>query len=294
MADVRTPEGWLSASRMSGMKYMFLEGTSDERFWKLFIDDKVIIPTQVKGWKNVVACVSMFNDNNVKERCIGIVDRDFEDIFPHKEIEAENIFMTDVHDIELMMYESPAWEIALVAINKHCASIPSHRKILDEVYSITDRIGYLKLTSLKHSLNLQFKHQNKDREIELPKLEKLLDKNSEYDYLGDSNMINYLYDYSRGQINGTNIASKDSITKAFNEEILREYHSHELSNGHDVSYLMHYILKKKYLTKHKGISVDLVETALLAAYGNTFLQQTRLYGALEGWTTSNNLKIFRF
>ena len=295
MAEGRTPEGWLSACRMSGKKYMFLEGTSDERFWKIFIDRNVILPQQVNGWKNVVACVRKFNENGEEDKCIGIIDKDFEGIFPHKNIEEDNIFWTDNHDIELMMYDSPAWEHALAAINKHNNSIPSHDVILKDVYKVTDQIGYLKLSSLKHNLNLQFKHQNKDKVIELPKYEKLLhDKKQNFDYKGDDNMIDYLYMYSLQLKGKDNIVSKDKIKEKFTKEKSTEYPSCELSNGHDVTYILTYVLKKKYLPKHENLILDLVETSIYAAYNHNLLQQTRLYGALQAWATSKNLNIFVF
>lgn len=290
MASERNREGWLSASRMSGQRYMFVEGTSDERFWKKFINRNAIMLTQVNGWENVVSCVRYFNNNEAGDYCFGIVDKDFEEIFTHKSITEDNIFLTDTHDIEIMMYESPAWEAAIIAINKHNRDIPTAAELLREAYSITNRIGYLKISSLKHNLQLLFKHQNKDKVIELPKYEKLLDSKRDYRYKDDDNLIDYLYAYTLNQKIG-NLPSKGIIKDRFYEESRIDYPSEQLSNGHDVTYILSYIINNKYLKK-QTISLDLVETSLFAAYHYTFLQRTSLYTAMSIWTANNNIDIF--
>lgn len=118
MAEGRDISAWVTASRMSGKNYFFVEGVSDECFWKKFINKELIQIQQLNGWKNVVHCIRKFNEASLQDNCIGVIDRDFEDLYPYKSVHEENIFFTDFHDIEMMMYMSPAWDFALKTIDK--------------------------------------------------------------------------------------------------------------------------------------------------------------------------------
>lgn len=118
MARGRDVSAWVNACRMSNRNYLFVEGVSDECFWKKYINRDVINIQQVNGWENVVDCVRKFNDESLHNCSIGIVDCDFEHIYPHKAITENNIFMTDYHDLEMMMYQSSALDSVLKAIDR--------------------------------------------------------------------------------------------------------------------------------------------------------------------------------
>ena len=106
MAEGREVSAWLNASKMSGCKYMFVEGVSDECFWKKYINKDVIRIQQVRGWENVVECVRAFNKESLDNRCIGIIDSDFESIYQYKSVHEVNIVKTDFHDLEMILYKS--------------------------------------------------------------------------------------------------------------------------------------------------------------------------------------------
>ena len=72
MARGRDVSAWVNACRMSNRNYLFVEGVSDECFWKKYINRDVINIQQVNGWENVVDCVRKFNDESLHNCCIGI------------------------------------------------------------------------------------------------------------------------------------------------------------------------------------------------------------------------------
>ncbi len=66
MAKGRTEDGWSSASKMSKQSYMFVEGKTDVRFWKSFIDTELIQIQPSDGWMKVINNVNKFNSSNIE------------------------------------------------------------------------------------------------------------------------------------------------------------------------------------------------------------------------------------
>lgn len=285
MAEGREVSAWLNASKMSGCKYMFVEGISDECFWKKYINKDVIRIQQVRGWENVVECVRAFNKESLDNRCIGIIDSDFESIYQYKSVHEVNIVITDFHDLEMILYKSEALDSALKALDKKNKLKEQTGNILNYVFSITDRIGYLRLTSLRNNFGLVFKKENKDHEFELPKYEKVIDsKNGAYD--GDEKLIQYIYSFSNSRL------PIDKIKHEFYNMSVTEYPSEHLSNGHDVSYVMQYVLRRKYGLNEKHITADIIDIALFSAYNMNLLKQTVLYESLNKWAVKYGYNIF--
>ena len=290
MARGRDVSAWVNACRMSNCSYLFVEGVSDECFWKKYINRDVINIQQVNGWENVVDCVRKFNDESLHNYCIGIVDRDFEHIYPHKAITENNIFMTDYHDLEMMMYQSSALDSVLKAIDRKNKINWSYIEVLNHVFGITDKIGSLKLSSQKESLGLIFKKENRDHEFELPKYEKFITNSGDYE--SDDKLIKYIYDYSKSNKRTPEpLPAIDRIITIFNESREMQHPSSHLSNGHDVSYVMPIVLERKFKLKDKHVTIDTIVIALYAAYNMDLLKQTQLYQAINKWEIQQNKNI---
>ena len=290
MARGRDVSAWVNACRMSNRSYLFVEGVSDECFWKKYINRDVINIQQVNGWENVVDCVRKFNDESLHNYCIGIVDRDFEHIYPHKAITENNIFMTDYHDLEMMMYQSSALDSVLKAIDRKNKINWSYIEVLNHVFGITDKIGSLKLSSQKESLGLIFKKENRDHEFELPKYEKFITNSGDYE--SDDKLIKYIYDYSKSNKRAPEpLPAVDRIITIFNESREMQHPSSHLSNGHDVSYVMPIVLERKFKLKDKHVTIDTIVIALYAAYNMDLLKQTQLYQAINKWEIQQNKNI---
>lgn len=291
MAEGREVSAWINASKMSGCNYMFVEGVSDECLWKKFINRESILIQKVNGWENVVACVQRFNEETLDSYCFGVIDSDFEQIYPHKSIAIKNLFMTDLHDIEMMMYKSEAWDSALKAIDKRNRITAKPQEVLDSVLEITDRIGLLKLSSLRHNLRLVFKKENRNHELELPKYENIIDRNGMY--VGDKKLIQYIYSFSNSNKRSRDpIPSVSDLEDRFRYICTDRYPSEHLSNGHDITYVMNYVLRRKYGLTESYISTDSIEIALFAAYNIDLLKQTNLYNSICKWERVYNKSIF--
>lgn len=292
MAKGRVASAWLNASKMSGCHYMFVEGVSDECFWKKFINRDAILIQQVNGWKNVVNCVREFNKEALNNNCIGIIDCDFETLYPYKSITEDNIFMTDDHDVEMMLYHSDAFQSAVLSIDRSNKINVRIDSILKEILQVTDKIGYLKLCSQKDGLGLVFKKEDrKTHDIELPKYEKTI--NAFGYYIDDETLVKYMISFSKNNVtNKDSISNQSTISKSFEAIQNQKYDSFQLSNGHDVTYLVPYILRKKHRLNGNHVNKDTFEIALFAAYDMEDFKSTNLFQSMQQWINKHNYNIF--
>ena len=292
MTIFREPSGWVAAALMDSSftgSYIFVEGCSDERFWKKYLDNQNIKICVCNGWECVVEVIKLLNIKNF-ERCIGVIDRDFRSIQGEDDCNEENLFYTDYHDIEIMMLESDALKSILIAIDRDnkigrvCNY--DYSLILKRLYAVTDQIGYLKLANINNHLQLIFKKQN-NHEIRKPKYEDLFDKHG--NYLGITDLINkvcgFTSSYSSIGIN------RDSVLKAFQKECVNYYDSKQLSNGHDVLCVLSCFVSRACGIKEK-YSQENLESLLYSSYHITDFCKTQLFKDLFGWENKHSKSIF--
>lgn len=292
MQYFREPSAWVAAAKMDSSflgSYFYVEGSSDERFWKKFLDNQHIKICVCNGWECVVDVIHLHNRDGFG-RCVGIIDRDFRYIQKTDDCRDANLFYTDFHDIEIMMYESDAFKHMLIALDRDnrieamCKYNQSF--VLQYLYSITDHIGYLKLANINHHLNLIFKSQI-NHEFRKPKYEDIIDKHG--NYLGVESLINKVCGFT-SSCTSSGIDRKE-VFDAFTKELVNNYDSRQLSNGHDVSIVLSCFFSKKCGIKEK-YSPEYLENILHSSYQLSAFYQTQLYKNLCHWAESRNTRFF--
>lgn len=292
MSYYREPSGWIAAALMDSSfkgSYLYVEGCSDERFWKKFLDTQSIKICVCNGWECVVEVIKQLNIKGF-DRGLGVIDRDFRSIQGEDNNIEDNLFYTDFHDIEIMMFESNALKSVLISIdrNNKIESLCHYDKsvILKRLYSITDQIGYLKLANINNNLQLKFKMQI-HHEIRKPKYEDIIDKHGKY--LGADSLINkvcgFTSSYSSAGIN------RNDVFNAFQKEIVNCFDSRQLSNGHDVMLILSCFLSRTCGLKEKHTD-DQLENLLISSYHITDFNRTRLFGGISDWETKHNQCFF--
>lgn len=234
---------WNNSEKMnSSFKgiYIYVEGITDQSIWvKYAIRDNVRINV-AGGWEKVVAKVTD-NKNN-----IGIIDKDFRDLT--NDIPQEpNIFLTDEHDIEIMMFKSNVFSDVILALNV------TDNNLRNNILTITDDIGRIKLSSIINKWNLTFKRQSnkKKDDFEYPKYEDTIDKNG--NYLGLAKVIERTLVFSKSRIKESDILP---IIQKYNHPLGK------LSNGHDFAIIMQYYLKIKHKKLKYATDLEDMITAL--------------------------------
>lgn len=267
----RKPAAWNNSEKMdSSFKgvYVYVEGTSDLNIWRKYTNKQNVRINVANGWENVVAKVSGCPKN------IGIIDKDFKDLTNSVPKES-NIFPTDEHDIEMMMFLSDVFSDVLLALKI------SDNDLRNNVLTITDDIGRVKLSTILQKWNLTFKRQSnkKKDDFEYPKYEDALDKNGKY--TGIEKIIERILAFSQSRMK---VADIMSAAKKCN------YPLGKLSNGHDFALVMQAYVKVKHNKQRSATNLEeMITSSYLSA---DLLKNSNVYKGVRDYGVKNNINIF--
>lgn len=266
--------------------YLLVEGKKDLKLFNKFISSKISIKV-AWGCENVRDALNILN-NRGHMRSFGVVDADFTTIFKIQN-SIENLFITDFHDIEVMMFESNALQTVVNILGKDAGDKFSDiQKIKEKLFELGVEIGYLKLANIMYDLGLYFKPDKVDgNQLKYKKFVSEVD----FSFLGEDKMIETVIDYSRNRSNKTlNFEEILATLKNVKQEIYDKFH---LVNGHDLSNLLYMYLKKVLRSSNKMlVDFNSIEDSLLMAYETNDFVKTKLYLSLSQWSAANQVEVF--
>jgi len=292
----RKPGAWAYVSKNDDSfkgYYLFVEGDSDVNFWKKFIDRKSVRIRSCNGCEHVKEVVRKGNEE--KTNVLGVIDRDFMGIIQDLP-EEENLFVVDVHDIETLIYVSQAYKDIILALDEG-SKLDNYESekggcLLHDIWGVADRIGYMKLGVIRNSIPVKFSREEKDKIVH-PKYEDILNRKGEY--VGDEGLARKVIGFNETDIQRLkkeNRPTFQQLMKVQEEESRVKIDSYLLSNGHDVSYLMPYFLKRRF-NIDKGWTQELIERMILSSYRKEYLENTTLFKQMEAWGRKREVKLFR-
>lgn len=283
----------VAASQNKSFKgcYFYVEGSSDSCMWRNFLDEKNVKIVACNGWKNVVETVKKNIDaGNI---CIGVVDLDFHTYIPEQEKVHPCIFMTDDHDLEMMIYHSGDYQKAINQFDplgkRQEYEQANDVQVVDEAKAIVDRIARLRITVKKHNLKLVFRKTNKNKDFSYPDYDKALDKQT-LGYVSDEKLVTYMIGWSRNETNAQ--VQPAAVLPLLEQENTNDYDEWKFLNGHDMTLVLTLLLKKKIKLSALG-NAESLEKSLYVAYEKQSLQRTALYANIQRFAEQNNLIIFK-
>ncbi len=292
MAIGREPSAWVNAARMdtdfNGV-YLYVEGESDESFWKKFVNTNNVRICVCHGCEVVILTIETHQKAQVK-KYLGVIDRDFRDFLgtmPNN----HDIVVTDCHDIEMMMYNSDAYRNLIISIdrqNKLGEYESQNGSVLQYVLFLTNRIGYTKLASKKEGELLEFRRE-KNYELVVPKYEGMLDADGKYQ--GDERLARIINAFSSQNTKLVKLTDSQ-IIDLMHREMKNKIDNMILSNGHDVSYLMPHVLRKKCRFNKSGLDKSMIDSILMAAYSKEMFHDTDLYQAMVAWSKDSGSELW--
>lgn len=271
---------------------LYVEGLSDCSFWNNFVHPDNVKVKACNGWKEVVETVQ--RNIAAGNKCLGVVDSDFHYIIPEPEKVRPQIFITDVHDMEMMVYCSGDYVKAINAFDpRGRVSIyenDNNWSLMNAAKEIADKIARLKLTVKRNGLIMSFKYK-KDDTIEYPDYEKMLDRQCQY--VSDDKMIHYLSCFTRDKAKKSPSSENEILSLLQNENAV-QYNEDQLLNGHDLTLLIFLLLKKKIkLSIPSNKSASDLETLLCTSYERAHLENTNLYKVLKQFGDNEGVQLFR-
>jgi len=271
---------WLGSIRMmfNSPKYsvkslVILEGKSDIGLYRAAMPcESIYFDSPCDGKKKVLEYVDIL----IKEgmgKVYGICDADFDHI---RGVSYENIYLTDFHDIEMMMLSREFirrffFEYTLHHIYDSSAAEVLIDKIKDQVFNICYLIGILKWVSYDHRLMLNFKKLGYNCFVSVSGFELSFDIEKYIDHVL--------------------IRSVNKVDKQYLLELHEEYRKKDadlvhICNGHDFTYLLG-LLYRGEISNDTEINQNRVERSLRLTYDLSHFCNTQLYSNIQNIRSSS-------
>lgn len=261
----------ISHPNSNGISFILLEGDTDIRlFRKLFNLDNCKVENIPGGNKKLEECVQTLV--NIYPLIIGIRDADFIRI-NDSEYLINNMFLTDLHDIEMTMLN---FESILNAIVFEYSNLDKsqHLAFKFKLLDVIKHISYLKLLNDRENLELTFSSGFQDlisfanQKIDLDQyLDRVIAK-SPNALIKDKDILKVKIDAIEQQ----------------DPDLL------QITNGHDlINSFAKYFREEE---KRNGFSGENLEATLRMLFNIDFFSRTNLYQQLDNWKNQNNVQIF--
>lgn len=270
--------------------YVLVEGKKDCKLYSKFLDLKNTRVRPTFGCDKLIQVFDILNKRGFDKK-IGILDKDFFEFYGTLP-QLENVFFTDYHDIEVMIFVTKALDDVL-RIYTFQEKVEEFEKktgkgIREIIFELSDKIGYLKLIEKKYGFGLKFKPDTVDGK-QIKYSDFISDKMV---YNGDDSLISSIINYSRNKTDKKLI--NNEIKEKYISEKLNKYESKHLSNGHDISNIVFLFLKKTVRSTNGMLNdYNSVEDSLILAYEFEDFKKTELYKSLLIWSDNKSIPMFR-
>lgn len=270
--------------------YLVVEGKKDLKLYGKFMNNQEIIIKVAFGKQKVKEVIEILTKRGF-DRKIGIIDADFTRI-TEDEVEIDGLFITDDHDVEVMVIKTRALDnvLHIFCFKSKIQEFEKKHKVSvrDQIFGLGKEIGYLRLANKIYDLGLVFKPKNPEgKQIKY----KNFISNKTLKYLGDEKMIGTVINYSVNK--SKNIQSKIIINDRLSAIKEKEYPIGQLVNGHDLINALFILMKKVLSSKNKMLQcTNSVEDSLTLAYEFTDFKTTDLCVEIKNWADKNEVDVF--
>ncbi|MBL1211645.1 DUF4435 domain-containing protein [Geminocystis sp. GBBB08] len=259
--------------------FILVEGDSDKKLYQNFIDESncrfQICKGKPSSKQRVIQVLDILNKHEIKG-IIGIVDADF-DHLENTKYNHNNLFLTDYHDLEMMLINSPALDKLLIEFASEDKLKKLKLDMRQVLLNLSYELGYLRWISKCEQLNLTFNNLDYTKLLDIKRLTTDLDKLIQ-------TVINKTQNYS---ISKEDLLNKINIKKS---DILCKY---QICCGHDMIEILSILLRKTIGSNNANeVSKDHLERSLRLAYEKVYFKETNLYVQIIEWQKNNLTIIF--
>lgn len=271
---------------------ILVESHKDEIIFRKFFDAKKCHFYPQNGKYKLLPVLAILN-KSIKDKVIGIIDADFRRIM-NTIIEFENLFLTDKHDVELMMMFSEAWQNMINHYVNPEKLVQLEKEKKDTLLNILLHIAF-PLSCLRWL--------REDKNLENIKFRRSTNKGIKYvkyqDFIDDKRLtIN-----EQALIRAVENISEQPHFFTKNSQYIEDWNTYqsqkydlgEFSNGHDVLHILSIALQSVISNRANigKIEADTLAENLGISYRFADFQQTQLYQSLLFWQKEKALSIFK-
>lgn len=248
---------------------LIVEGKTDIKLFRNLIKQKNIIIDSFSGKDSLV---KLMQDLHVElpERIIAICDADHDHITNEASLRKRySVYVTDYHDAEIMMLNSPAIESFIDEYSSHANLNKLRTSLLQNVFNTAYEIGLLRLANYRHKLNLKFKNLDYSQFININQSDIKIDIDK---------LINQILTRSTNKKPKTNHELLIKLMEGYRKQSIC---IHQLCNGHDTTSIIAEVYRTVWASEHRNMDRQKVETALRVSYQKNYFLDTDLYKQLK-------------
>lgn len=244
---------------------VIVEGSSDIRFFRDIINYSWVKLESIDGKKELIKLMKALSPE-FPEKILGICDADHDRLLKGLEDrELYSVYITDHHDAEIMMLNSPALTSFINEFSTPDYFEDAQNKILESALSAANIIGTLRWINTELGLNLKFKGLNFGEFVTAD------------DFNVSINIHTLIESLIARSDSISEEATKDFILAKLDEFLKREACKLQVCCGHDASNIISIIFRQRRLSLEPNMDYRKVESALRLSYQQEYFRKTGLF-----------------
>jgi hypothetical protein len=255
--------------------FLIVEGVADKRTYGLAIDHEACKIEIAYGRSNVLGAMLILNDAGFPG-VLAIIDADVDRLTGGMPSSHSNVLRTDLHDLECMILNSPAFDRVLEEFGSEERieqfSVRRGALVARELAVSAIPLGCLRLISIRDDLGLRFEGLAFSRFVEVSDLR-----------IDVTEMVRDVVNKSQ-----KHHLDQKRLVELVSCEMQKGHDCWQVSCGHDIVELLSRAFRKTFRGDSSGeVDPERLERSLRLAYGVTDLRNTSLFQALQDWERGN-------
>jgi len=252
--------------------FLIVEGHSDKLIYERLVNKQEVRVTIASGKNNAIKALSILEKEDNFRRVVAVIDADFSRIeqqIPH----SNNLFLTDEHDLEMMLIKSAAFDKLLKERGSEEKIKAFTEDIRETLLKLGQEIGKLRWLSLRNKLDLKFEGLNFKNFIDQKNLSINIDK-----------LIISIKNHSqKPSLDEQQIKQDLSVISDENHD------PWQLCCGHDfISILAIALCKVLGTWNANDVKTEVLERELRLAYELSYFYQTQIYQLMVNWQSNHH------
>jgi hypothetical protein len=253
-----------------------VEGGTDVRLFRDIITHSSVKFESLDGKKELIKLMKNVAPD-FPERILGICDADHDRILSGVEDrECYSVYITDYHDAEMMMLNSPALDSFISEFSTPEIFEEARTKTLGVALDAGSTIGILRWISAELDLSLRFRGLNYNEFVSVDGLTVAVDTDR---------LIDLLIQRSE---NLAGLATKEYILERMAEFSAREACKLQICCGHDVSNIISMLFRQRHISLEQNLDHKRVESALRLGYQQSYFRDTALFSKISAKLTTRS------
>jgi hypothetical protein len=252
--------------------FLIVEGHSDKLIYERLVNKQEVRVTIASGKNNAIKALSILEKEDNFRRVVAVIDADFSRI-EQQILDSNNLFLTDEHDLEMMLIKSAAFDKLLKERGSEEKIKAFTEDIRETLLKLGQEIGKLRWLSLRNKLDLKFEGLNFKNFIDQKNLSINIDKL----------IISIKNNSQKLSLDEQQIKQDLSVISDENHD------PWQLCCGHDFIGILAIALCKVLGTWNANdVKTEVLERELRLAYELSYFYQTQIYQLMVNWQSNHH------